>query len=154
MTRLSDRDKNLIRECYRLASLAAQKGNHPFGALLARDGEIVLRAENSVGTEGDSTRHAELNLVSQALRELGADTVRQCTLYTSTEPCIMCSGAIYWAEIPAVIFGCSAAGLREKSAETFLVPCRDILSLGRRPTRVIGPLLEEEGRAIHRAFWA
>ena len=150
---MTSRDLELIRECYRLASGAAEKGNHPFGALLARDGKPILTAENSVETDRDSTRHAELNLISRALRELGPDTVRQSTLYTSTEPCVMCSGAIYWAQIPVVIFGCTAAGLRERSGESFLVPCLDILSLGRRQTRVVGPLLEEEGRTIHRAFW-
>jgi len=150
---VTNRDEELIRECYRLASQAARKGNHPFGALLAKDGKVIQAAENSVETDGDSTRHAELNLISQALRELGPDIVQQSTLYSSTEPCVMCSGAIYWAQIPTVIFGCSAAGLRQRSAESFLVPCLSILSLGRRPTRVVGPLLEEEGREIHQAFW-
>jgi tRNA(Arg) A34 adenosine deaminase TadA len=150
---VTDRDQELIRECYRLACRAVENGNHPFGALLARGGEIVLTAENTVHTDRDATRHAELNLVSQAMRRLGPDVVRQCSLYTSTEPCVMCCGAIYWAEIPSVYFGCSAAGLRGADGDTFLVSSRTILSLGRRPTRVVGPVLEDEGVAIHRAYW-
>lgn len=143
----------LIRECYDLALSAAASGNHPFGALLAMDGRVVCTAENTVGSDQDSTRHAELNLVSRAVRELGPDTVRECTLYTSTEPCIMCSGAIYWAQIPVVVYGCSAAALRTISGESFLIPCTEILSRRSRPTQVIGPVLEEEGLQIHIDFW-
>jgi tRNA(Arg) A34 adenosine deaminase TadA len=150
---VTDRDEELIRECYRLAGSAADRGNHPFGALLARDGVIVITAENSVNTDRDVTRHAELNLISAAVRDLGPEVVRECALYTSTEPCVMCSGAIYWAEIHTVYFGCSADRLRGRGGETFLVPCRSILSLGRRSTAVVGPILEEEGVDVHRAYW-
>ncbi len=143
-----------IRECYRLAKRAVEKGNHPFGALLVSDDRILLTAENSVATDQDSTRHAELNLISQGLRKLGPDVVRSCTLYTSTEPCVMCSGAIYWAQIPTVVFGCSAGALRAIAGEPFLISCREVLDRGRRPTCVVGPVLEEEGLEIHREFWS
>jgi tRNA(Arg) A34 adenosine deaminase TadA len=145
--------EDLIRECYRLAASAVRAGNHPFGALLARDGDILLRAENSVRTEDDPTRHAELNLVQLAIRTLGQDAVRQAVLYTSTEPCVMCVGAIYWAEVPTVVYGCSAEGLGRIAGGSLLVPCRDTLARGRRATTVIGPVLEEEGLEIHRSFW-
>ena len=76
-------------------------GDHPFGALLVKDGEVVLTAVNTVNTDHDNTRHAELNLVSQAMRQFDADFLADCVLYTSTEPCAMCAGAIYWAGITA-----------------------------------------------------
>ena len=147
------RHEEMIRECYRLAASAVRAGNHPFGALLATDEDIILRAENSVRTEHDPTRHAELNLIQLAMRTLGQDAVRQSVLYTSTEPCVMCVGAIYWAEVPTVVYGCSAAGLGKIAGGSLLVPCRDTLSRGKRLTTVIGPVLEEEGLEIHRSFW-
>jgi tRNA(Arg) A34 adenosine deaminase TadA len=150
---VTELNQKLIGECYRLARSAVAGGNHPFGALLALDGKVIFAAENSVLSDRDPTRHAELNLISRAVRELGLDLVRQSTLYTSTEPCVMCCGAIYWAEIRTVIYGCSADGLREVSGETFLVPSQDILERGRRPIRVVGPVLQDEGLAIHRAYW-
>ena len=142
-----------IRESYALARRAAAQGNHPFGALLVREGAVVLRAENTVNARHDCTCHAELNLVSQGQRELGAAVLQSCTLYTSTEPCAMCSGAIAWARIPSVVYGCSAEGLGRISGETFVVPCREVLGRGGRPVAVTGPVLEEEGLAIHAAFW-
>ncbi|GAB4269646.1 MAG: nucleoside deaminase [Candidatus Promineifilaceae bacterium] len=143
-----------LRQAFVLARQAREAGNHPFGALLVRQGVVVATAVNSVNTGQDVTRHAELNLISQAWQQLGPDVLAECTLYTSTEPCPMCSGAIFWAGVPRVVFGCSVEGLAEMTGGGSLaVPCRDIFSRGARQTAVIGPLLEEEGKAVHEGFW-
>ena len=87
------------------------------------------------------------------MRTLGQAAVREAVLYTSTEPCVMCVGAIYWAEVATVVYGCSAAGLGRIAGGSLLMPCRDTLARGTRVTTVIGPVLEEEGLEIHRSFW-
>lgn len=145
--------KTFIQECYRLARQAAARGNHPFGALLVRDGTIVLTAENTVHTDRDPTRHAELNLVSAGARSLGLEALATCTLYTSTEPCAMCAGAIYWAGIGAVVYGCSEARLGQYAGDDFLMPCRTVFARGKRPMQIVGPVLEDEGAAIHAGYW-
>ena len=145
--------EHLIEECFRIARSALQKGNEPFGALLARDGQIVLTAENTVNTDGDLTRHAELNLVSQAVQSFDAAALSQCTLYTSTEPCVMCAGAIYWAGIPRVVYGCSTGALAGLTGGSFAVPCREVFCMGKRETEVIGPVAEEEGLRLLSEFW-
>ena len=143
-----------IRQTYALAQQAAAHGNHPFGALLVRDGAVVLAMENTVHTASDPTRHAELSLVSQAAQQFTAEELAASTLYTSTEPCMMCSGAIYWAGIPTVVYGCSEQALAAAvGSADFLTPCRDVFARGARPVTVIGPVLEEEGAAIHRRYW-
>lgn len=142
-----------IQQCYALAGEAVGNGDHPFGALLVRDGEVVLTAVNTVHSENDETRHAEINLVADAGRQFSAEELGQCTLYTSTEPCAMCTGAIYAAGIPAIVFGCGAEALYELTGSDLSIPSRDILALGQRETAVLGPVLEEEGLKIHRAFW-
>jgi tRNA(Arg) A34 adenosine deaminase TadA len=143
----------LISECFAVARSALQNGNEPFGALLARDGRVVLTAENTVITDGDPTKHAELNLVSRAVQSLSPEILSHCTLYASAEPCVMCAGAIYWAGIPRVVYGCSAEGLAELTGGSLAVQCREVFSRGRRETKVIGPVAEEEGLRIHREFW-
>ena len=92
-------DEIFISKTYQLAKNTQAKGNHPFGALLAVDGKIILTAEHTVITDSDATRHAELNLVSKATQALDSETLERSTLYTSTEPCAMCAGAIFWAGI-------------------------------------------------------
>ncbi len=142
-----------IRKTYALARSAVEKGNHPFGALLVVDGEIILTAENTVNTAHDPTRHAELNLVSRAARQFAAEMLARSTLYTSTEPCAMCTGAIFWTGIPAIVFGCAAETLGQIAGGSLVVPSREILGRGQRPTKVTGPILEAEGAEIHRGFW-
>jgi tRNA(Arg) A34 adenosine deaminase TadA len=94
------------------ARLARAAGNHPFGAVLAdAESTVVLSAQNTVVTESDVTGHAESNLVRLASRSLGRD-LRGHALYTSTEPCAMCAGAIYWAGISKVVFALAESELR------------------------------------------
>ena len=146
-----DAHKALLRETLALAKESYRNGDQPFGALLVINGEVVLTASNTVISEGDPTRHAELNLVSQASRTLRKDALVTATLYASTEPCAMCAGAICHARIPRVVYGCSGQSLRNLISGGRAVPCRQILQ---RPPRhsieVLGPLLEDEGLALHR----
>ncbi len=142
-----------IKRTYQLAKSAQEKGNQPFGALLVIDNRVVFNAENSVITDNDITRHAELNLVSKVTQELDPETLSQGVLYTSTEPCAMCTGAIFWAGISNIVYGCSSVLLGEIAGGTFVVPCRDLLKYGKRQISVVGPVLEDQGAAIHRNFW-
>jgi tRNA(Arg) A34 adenosine deaminase TadA len=148
-----DKDETLISDCYDLANKSVQKGNHPFGALLIVHGKVRLTAENTVVTENDVTRHAELNLVSAAVKTLGQAELSTAILYTSTEPCAMCAGAIYWAGIRNIVYGCSALKLGEIAGAAFVVPSRELLDHGAQHTQITGPVLEERGAEMHQNFW-
>src|SRR5215208_1192535 len=79
---------------------ARENGNHPFGAVLVDErNRVVLQAENTVVTGRDATGHAETNLVRLATQQFLPEQLMHYTLYSSTEPCAMCAGAIYWSEI-------------------------------------------------------
>ena len=142
-----------IRQCIALSEQAVSHGDEPFGALLVVGGAIRLTAQNRVVTESDPSRHAELVLVSKACRQLDAATVAAATLYTSTEPCVMCCGAIYWSRIPRVVYGCSAGELGEVAGGSLVVGSREVLDRGRRQVEVVGPVLATEALAVHRAYW-
>ena len=145
-----------LRETLALAAQAHARGDEPFGALLVIHGEVVLTASNTVLLESDPTRHAELNLVSQAARTLPKELLSAATIYASTEPCAMCAGAICRVRVPRVIYGCSGQGLRDLIGGGTAVPCRQILQRPHHSVEVVGPLLEEEGLALHRHlnWWA
>ena len=155
-----------IRESIRLAYEARENGNHPFGSLLVdAQGHVLLEAENTVVTGPDCTGHAETNLMRQASKVYAADFLAQCTLYTSTEPCPMCAGAIFWGNVRRVVYGLSQEGFyslideateaasAKTSEETLQLPCREVFGRGRKPIEVTGPLLEEEAREVHLGFW-
>lgn len=152
-------DLTLLRRTLALATAARERGDHPFGALLAGpDGAILAEALNSVETGRDVTGHAESNLVRAAWRDLGPAALADATLYTSCEPCAMCAGAIYWAGIPRVVYALGEEGLRELTGDgpgipTLAHPCRRVFADGNRPVEVHGPLLDAEAAEPHRGFW-
>ena len=97
-------DRKCISRAFEIARSAVVHGNHPFGALLVHQGEILVEYENEVVTSKDVTRHAETGLVSRSTAKLNEKALSKSTLYTSTEPCIMCCGAIHWSGISNVVF--------------------------------------------------
>ncbi|MDM8526864.1 nucleoside deaminase [Anaerolineales bacterium HSG24] len=146
--------EKFMRICFELAENAIRLGNEPFGAVLVKDDQILFKAENNVNTDNDCTHHAELNLISRASQQLGANLVAQCWLYTSTEPCAMCSGAIHWAGIQGVVYGCSAEKLDEIFGSQVIIPaCIEIFARSTKPLPIIGPILETEAVAIHQRYW-
>ena len=147
-------DETFIRRCIALSEEAVRQGDEPFGALLVVDGEVRCTARNQVLTESDPTRHAELLLASEAARRLDAAALERATLYTSTEPCAMCCGAIYWSRIPRVVFGCSAGEFGALTGGSLVIPSGVVFGAGRRQVEVVGPLLETEALAVHRAYWS
>jgi tRNA(Arg) A34 adenosine deaminase TadA len=151
-------DQRFIRNAIEIARRARDRGNHPFGALLVDgEGRIVLEAENTVLTDKDCTGHAETNLMRVASGKYDPDYLAQCTLFTSTEPCPMCAGAIFWGNVRRVVFGLSEKSLYEivgwNSEEVLFLPCQEIFDKGQKSIEVVGPILEDEARAVHTGFW-
>ncbi|AFR47412.1 MULTISPECIES: nucleoside deaminase [Gordonia] len=153
-----DRDDIHLRRAIELAAQARARGDHPFGSLLvAPDGGVVAEGMNSVDTAGDPTGHAETNVV-RAVGHLDLATRAELTLYTSTEPCAMCSGAIYWAGIGTVVYALGEDDLREMTGDdpanpTLAMPCRRIFDAGSRPIVVRGPVALDAAREVHAGFW-
>ncbi len=154
---MNDLDLNLLRQAINVACRAREHGNHPFGALLADEqGAVLLEAENTVTTAQDCTGHAELNLIRVASQSFTPEVLAHCTLYTSTEPCPMCSGAIFWGGVGRVVYALSEEGLYAMTGDSpdkLLLSCRDVFAHGGRPIEVFGPALEEEARSVHAGFW-
>lgn len=155
---MNDQDVEFLRVSFRIAINAREKGNHPFGALLVDEhAQIVMQAENTVGMTKDCTAHAETNLMRKASVEYDSDFLERCTIYSSTEPCPMCVGAIFWANVRRLVYGLSEERFYEivgrESEEVLLIPCRDIFKRGKKQVEIVGPLLEEEAREVHLGFW-
>lgn len=145
-----------LRRALELARQARDHGNHPFGALLVdHRGNVVLEAENTVRTDKDVTAHAETNLMRMASARFEPDVLERCTLYTSTEPCAMCAGAIYWGNVRRVVFGLSQEQIRSisGSAPGLAITSREIFERGDHPVEVSGPHLPRESSAVHDGFW-
>jgi tRNA(Arg) A34 adenosine deaminase TadA len=160
MDHVTEQDLHFLRQAIELARQARNDGRHPFGALIVNQrGETVVAAlNNAVRPKGDPTQHAEMVACGQAARLLSEAELARCTLYTSTEPCAMCAGAIYWTGLGRVVFGLAESGLLRYTGShqqnpTLDLPCREVFARGQRQITVAGPLLEEEAARVHEGFW-
>lgn len=155
-----DQDLAFLRRSIELADEAMAEGNHPFGAVLvSAEGKVLGEGKNSFVVDR-GPGHAETNLAREAARTFDVTTLNKATLYTSVEPCSMCSGTIYWAEIGAVVFGMTEKRLAELTGDnpenlTQDLESRVVLAAGQRDIDVRGPFpeLEAEIVAQHAGFW-
>jgi tRNA(Arg) A34 adenosine deaminase TadA len=146
-----------LRAANAIARRALDAGHHPFGALLvAPDHETVLIEQGNV----DSVNHAEAVLARDAAARWTPDELWGCTLYTTVEPCCMCAGTQYWANIGRVVYGMEERRLLELTGNhaenpTMNLPCREVFAHGQKNIRVVGPVpeAEEDIAALHIAFW-
>ena len=131
-----------LKRTIELSKLAVEHGNTPFGALLVdSDGNIILEQENIEITEKDCTGHAETTLMRKASKLYSKDFLWSCTLYTSVEPCAMCSGAIYWGNVGKIVYGISEKELLKLTGNneqnpTFDISCREIFEHGQKKIEV------------------
>ena len=88
--------EELMKEAIRLSEENLDNGGGPFGAVIARDGEIVATGVNRVTASHDPTAHAEVSAIRAACQKLNTFNLSGCEIYTSCEPCPMCLAAIYW----------------------------------------------------------
>lgn len=153
-SRATETDKYFIKKVYEIAREASET-NSPYGALLVHKGEVIASYGNKVKETGDITMHAETGLLRHASKEFGVKILMNSTLYTSTEPCIMCSGAIFWARIPKIVYGTTELQARllfDMDAKKRLISSREAFVRIRPEVEIIGPVLEEEGLLIHQIF--
>lgn len=140
---------------------AKARGNTPFGAILVGpEGEVLDKQGNIEITEHDCTGHAESALMRKVSKKYTKDFLWKCTLYTTFEPCAMCSGAIYWGNVGRVVFGTTESRLLELTGDdeqnpTFDLPCREIFAKGQKDIKVEGPFPEFEKESVepHIGFW-
>jgi tRNA(Arg) A34 adenosine deaminase TadA len=154
----SDRDVALLRRALGIGHAARASGARPFGALLASaEGLVLIEAANDVLATRDVTGHAETRVVQQATVMLSEDQLRGATLYASAEPCLMCSGAIYLAGIPRVVFGLTVQELGLLQGHGSPVRGTDGISTCLRAIRdapnIIHIDLGEELLSPHMGYW-
>ena len=98
-------DNYFMRRALEEAKIALSKNEVPVGAVIVADKKIIARAHNLTETLNDVTAHAEMQAITSASNYLGGKYLKGCTLYVTLEPCQMCAGALYWAQISKIVFG-------------------------------------------------
>ena len=98
-------DTFYMKQALAEAEKASARGEVPVGAVVVCQGRIIARAHNLTETLNDVTAHAEMQAITAAANALGAKYLKDCTLYVTVEPCVMCAGAIAWAQTGRLVFG-------------------------------------------------
>ena len=138
-----------MRRAFELAREAAERGDYPFGSVLVRDDAVVMTESNRVVTDDDVRRHPELHLAYRACQELDPTERAETVMYTSTEPCPMCAGGMATAGFGRVVYSVSGEAVVEFTGGEPSVRSAEILD---GVTDVIGPVLSDDGRQIHRDY--
>ena len=145
-------DEIFLRHAIQLGRDARAGGERPFGAVLVANGQVVAQAGDQCRVLSDPTAHAELRLISTYCQTRATFSLDGYTLYSLTEPCVMCSGAIKWAQLSRVVFSVPQALLQTISGGLEKPSCERIVNTGGRHIEVCGPYLLEEGVAVYAGF--
>jgi tRNA(Arg) A34 adenosine deaminase TadA len=146
-----------LRAANEVAKEMKKFGHHPFGAVLVGPGnEQIIMSQGNVNV----VRHAETELSRRAAETYSSEYLSKCTLVTTMEPCAMCAGTMYWANIGSLVFGGTEAALKRltgssKMNETLSLPCKQVFDSGQKSIQVVGPIpeMEEELLEPHHGFW-
>ena len=98
-------DEYFMRKAFQEAQAAYDKGEIPVGAVIVVDNRVIAKTHNLTELLNDVTAHAEMQAITSAANFLGGKYLANCTLYVTLEPCQMCAGALYWSQIPKVVYG-------------------------------------------------
>jgi tRNA(Arg) A34 adenosine deaminase TadA len=139
-----------------VAVSAAAHGHHPFGAILVGPDDTILMRQANI----DTLHHAETELARRAAAAYAPELLWTCTLVSTGEPCAMCTGTLYWANIGRLVFGFAEEKLLELTGDhpanpTLNLPSRTVIAHGQKPIEVHGPFAEIESELLapHRDFW-
>ena len=133
-----------MRQAVEEAREALRQGEIPIGAVIVCRDRIIARAHNLTETLADVTAHAEMQAITSAANYLGGKYLSECTLYVTVEPCVMCAGAIGWAQVRRIVYGCAD----EKRGYQRFAP----KALHPKAT-VVGGVMEEECRQLMQNFF-
>lgn len=136
-------DAYFMKKALQEAQFAFDKGEVPVGAVIVLKDKIIARAHNLTETLNDVTAHAEMQAFTAAADFLGGKYLKDCTLYVTLEPCQMCAGASYWAQIGKIVYGASEPERGFKNLGTKLHP----------KTNIVSGVLEQECTTLLKRFF-
>lgn len=136
-------DTYFMKKALQEAEIAFEKGEIPVGAIVVTNERVIAKAHNLTELLNDVTAHAEMQAITAAANFLGGKYLHNCTLYVTLEPCQMCAGALYWSQIPKIVYGA-----RDEQ--------RGCIAMGAKlhpKTKMTGGVLSEEATALLKRFF-
>nr|WP_188592186.1 nucleoside deaminase [Paenibacillus silvae] len=145
---MMDDDRIFMQKAIELAFQARAEGNEPFGAILVKGGKVVMKGENKINSFCDPTHHAEIGLIRSFCSENNIFDLSEYTLYTSCEPCVMCSGAMVWSNLGRLVYSVTHDQLAAIAGDNIMIACEEVFMKSPQKPEVAGKVLNQEGLAV------
>lgn len=137
-------DEIYMKEAYKLAEQAFKEDEIPIGAIIVSNGKIIGKGYNLTERLNDVTAHAEMQAFTAAANFLGGKYLKDCTLYVTVEPCVMCAGASYWTQISRIVYGATDIKRGYNSINPKIIHPK---------TQIKGGVLESQCAALMKSFF-
>jgi guanine deaminase len=135
------------------ALVGMKKGSGPFGAAVVDfKGNLVSCAANSVVRSKNPTMHAEVNAIAAACKKLGTHVLDEHIIYTTCEPCLMCRGAIYWAQIPVIVYGANQKDAKILGFDEINISDAQFQRIGKRKMVIVKDFMRADAQEVFREF--
>ncbi|MEQ8625154.1 MAG: nucleoside deaminase [Vicingaceae bacterium] len=138
-------DNYFMKQALNEANSAYDKDEVPIGAVVVCNQQIIARAHNLTETLNDVTAHAEMQAFTAAADFLGGKYLKDCTLYVTLEPCVMCSGAAYWTQLSKIVFGAKDERNRQQDINK--------KELIHPKTTILGGVMEDDCKDLLQLFF-
>lgn len=145
--------KKMMELAIEVAKQGIMQGQSPFGSLIARGEEVLMRGHNQVWATSDPTAHAEVTTIRMCSQQNATIDLSGCVLYSTCEPCPMCLAACHWAKFDYVVFGASIQDAESAGFSELGISSHDMVRLGGSPMKLISGFMEEECRSLF-SLWA
>ncbi|MGI6291118.1 MAG: nucleoside deaminase [Bacteroidales bacterium] len=147
MSTKENRDKKFLQQAIDLAVENVKKGKGgPFGAIIVKNNKIIAKGTNVVTSKNDPSAHAEISAIRAACKKLKTFHLKDCTIYSSCEPCPMCLGAIYWAHLERLVFAADKKQAAEAGFDDDFIYKELNLSYSKRKIPTLRYDMEEESK--------
>ncbi|QFF99170.1 nucleoside deaminase [Psychrobacillus glaciei] len=147
-----NKDEKFMEVAIKMALQARKDGNEPFGAILVKNNEIVMYGENKINSNCDPTHHAEIGLIRTYCSENNIFNLSEYTLYTSCEPCVMCTGAMVWSNLGKIVYSVSHDQLAKIAGSNIMISCKEVIEKSPNKPAIVEQVLNEEGLKVFEGY--
>lgn len=141
-------NKEMMNIAIELAKENKKRGGLGISAIIVNDSKIISQGTATINTTNDPTSHAEMNAIKEAAKKIKSYKLEKCWLYSTFEPCPMCSSASIWARLEGIVYGANMQDQNEKHPQRILIKCEDILKKGTPKLKLYKEFMREECKKL------
>jgi tRNA(Arg) A34 adenosine deaminase TadA len=141
-------NKDIMQRAINLAIAKHKEGGHAVAAIIVKDGKIIAEAFTTINRDQDPTCHAEINAIKFAAKNLKSKKLEDCYLYSTFEPCPMCTSAAIWARMKGIVYGASMEDETDKCPQRIKINCSKVIESGIPKLELYPNFMREECKKL------